>query len=165
MFWQGVAHAGVDGGLHYFATKEEMLRFALAHWLSLSVHERFTKRVEARVSRDAAGTEPVAVLRAVAAEYLQYDEPSRFDARVAIAFVSRAAVDSTLAGALAPAFAGFVDTLRAVLERANPKLDAPVEAQRLAALLDGLRTPVLLGAIPHDEALAMVDRHLAQLAA
>jgi AcrR family transcriptional regulator len=159
--------AGVSMGAvqHYFATKEEMLGFALRHWLSLSVHERFTKRVRARLARDTAGGAPPpgALLLALAAEYLPHNEASRFDARVAVAFLSRAAVDPALARALVPAFAGFVGTLRTLLESAQAGLDAPIEAQRLAALLDGLRMPVLVGALPHEQALAMIEQHLDQL--
>src|SRR6187397_1438338 len=72
--------AGVSMGAvqHYFATKEEMLAYALRHWLSLSVHERFTGRVRARLGTE---TKPEALLRALAAEYLPHDEASRFDAR------------------------------------------------------------------------------------
>jgi AcrR family transcriptional regulator len=161
--------AGVSMGAvqHYFATKEDMLCYALRHWLSLSVHERFTTRVRARLARDAAGGDPApgTLLLALAAEYLPHNEASRFDARVAVAFLSRAAVDPTLARALVPAFAGFVTTLRAVLEQAHAGLDAPTEAQRLAALLDGLRMPVLVGALPHGHALAMIEQHLDQLLA
>jgi AcrR family transcriptional regulator len=151
--------AGVSMGAvqHYFATKEEMLAYALRHWLSLSVHERFTGRVRARLGTD---TKPEAVLRALAAEYLPHDEASRFDARVAVAFLSRAAVDSALAQALVPAVGGFVGTLKAVLDGMRTRLDTVVEARRLAALLDGLRMPVLLGALSHDEATAVIEQHL-----
>jgi len=156
--------AGVSMGAvqHYFATKEEMLAYALRHWLSLSVHERFGGRVRGRLGTE---TEPGAVLRALAAEYLPHDEASRFDGRVAVAFLSRAAVDPTLAQALAPAIGGFVGTLKALLDGARTCLDTATEARRLAALLDGLRMPVLLGALPHDEAMAVVEQHLRDILA
>ncbi|MFG2043826.1 TetR/AcrR family transcriptional regulator [Dactylosporangium sp. NPDC048998] len=160
-----VAHeAGVSMGAvqHYFATKDEMLLFALEHWLSLGVHERFTERVRRRLACEATG-EPAAVLRAVAAEYLPHDEPSRSDVLVAIAFLSRAAVEPALAAALKPAFDGFVDTLCTLLRNVEGSTDAPAEARRLAALLDGLRLPVLIGALSHEDALAVVERHLSQL--
>ncbi|MEU7825510.1 TetR/AcrR family transcriptional regulator [Catellatospora sp. NPDC049133] len=160
-----VAHeAGVSMGAvqHYFATKDEMLLYALQHWLSLSVHDRFAGRVRDRLAGAPAG-EPAAMLRAIAAEYLPHDAAGRADALVAVAFLSRAAVAPALAAALAPAFAGFVRTLGTVFESAGPAIDAPAEAQRLAALLDGLRLPVLAGALSHRDALAVVDRHLAQL--
>jgi AcrR family transcriptional regulator len=156
--------AGVSMGAvqHYFASKDEMLLFALQHWLSLGVHERFTERVRARLACDAASA-PAAVLRAVAAEYLPYDEPSRSDVRVALAFLSRAAVEPALAAALTPAFDGFVTTLCAMLQHITGPVDTPAEARRLAALLDGLRLPVLIGALSHEGALAVVERHLDQL--
>ena len=160
-----VAHeAGVSMGAvqHYFASKDEMLLFALKHWLSLGVHERFAARLRARLAREAA-SEPAAVLRALAAEYLPHDEPSRSDARVALAFLSRAAAEPALAAALKPAFTGFVDTLCAALQGAAGPIEAPAEARRLAALLDGLRLPVLIDALSHEDALAVVERHLAQL--
>jgi AcrR family transcriptional regulator len=160
-----VAHeAGVSMGAvqHYFASKDEMLLFALEHWLSLGVHERFTRRVRDRLANEAA-SEPATVLRAVAAEYLPYDEPSRSDVLVALAFLSRAAVEPALAAALKPAFDGFVDTLCAALQNAEGPVDARAEARRFAVLLDGLRLPVLIGALSYEEALAVAERHLDQL--
>ncbi|GGM68535.1 TetR/AcrR family transcriptional regulator [Dactylosporangium sucinum] len=156
--------AGVSMGAvqHYFATKEEMLAYALRHWLSLSVHARFSGRVRVRLG---AETKPEAVLRALAAEYLPHDEASRFDARVAAAFLSRAAVDPALAQTLVPAIGGFVGTLKALLDSTGTRLDTATEARRLAALLDGLRTPVLLGALPHDQAMAVVEQHLRDILA
>jgi len=150
---------------HYFATKDEMLAYALKHWLDLSIHAGFTARVAARLS---GRTGPRDVLSALAAEYLPYDDPSRFDARVALAFLARAAVDEALAAALVPAFAGFVATLRAVLAGAGAAGSGAAgsgaagsgEAQRLASMLDGLRQVVLLGVLDRDEALALVEDHL-----
>lgn len=160
-----VAHeAGVSMGAvqHYFASKDEMLLYALQHWLSLSVHDRFAGRVRDRLAREPAG-QPAGVLHAIAAEYLPHDEAGRADALVGIAFLSRAAVTPALAAALAPAFAGFVQTLSTVFQSAGWPIDPRAEAQRLAALLDGLRLPVLAGALSYQDALAVVDRHLAQL--
>jgi TetR/AcrR family transcriptional repressor of bet genes len=147
--------AGVSMGAvqHYFASKEEMLQYALRHWLTLSVHKGFSDRVRRRLGSD---TGPAAIALAVAAEYLPYDEPSRFDARVGVAFLARGAVDPALAEALGPAARGLADTLAALLGDAY-------QGQRLAALLDGLQKPVLLDALSHDDALAVVRRHLADV--
>ncbi|HZM79144.1 MAG TPA: TetR family transcriptional regulator C-terminal domain-containing protein [Candidatus Limnocylindrales bacterium] len=159
--------AGVSMGAvqHYFSTKEEMLGFALGHWLTLSVHEHFTARVRRRLGEGDPRPRPRSreVLLALAAEYLPHDAASRFDARVALAFLSRAAYDPALARALTPAFESFTATLRAVLATARPNGDPAVEARRLAALLDGLRMPVLVGALPYKEALAVVEDHLDRL--
>ncbi|MDP9794575.1 AcrR family transcriptional regulator [Catenuloplanes nepalensis] len=154
------AAAGVSMGQvqHYFATKDDMLLYALRHWLSLTTHDGFAARVARRAAIGPVG----GVLGAIAAEYLPYDEISRDEARIAAAFLSRAAVRPELAAALAPAFAGFADVLRGALDGMGVP-DAPAEAGRLAALLDGLRPPVLIGALSYADALAVVDRHLGRL--
>ena len=160
-----VAHeAGVSMGAvqHYFATKDEMLLFALQHWLGLGVHERFTGRIRTRLAREATDA-PVAALRAIAAEYLPHDAQSRSETLVALTFLSRAAAEPALAAALRPAFTGFVHALRGLLQNTGWPVDASAEAQRLGALLDGLRLPVLVGALSHEDALAVVDQHLAEL--
>jgi AcrR family transcriptional regulator len=151
--------AGVSMGAvqHYFATKEEMIAYALAHWLGLSVHERFSARVRDRLG---GRTDPGSLLRAVAAEYLPHDEASRFDARVAVAFLARGAVDDSLHEPLGRAVAGFTGTLAALLGQCP---DPPFEARRLAGLLDGLRYALLLGSLTPGEAAAVVERHLGQI--
>lgn len=161
-----VAHeAGVSMGAvqHYFASKEEMLGYALAHWLQLSVHEGFARRVVARLGPDPGRAAPVDVLMAVAAEYLPHDDASRQDSRVALAFTSRAAVEPALAEALGPAYRGLAHTLQSALGRLQGAAAEPEQGPLLAALLDGLRTPVLLGALGYDEALGLVEHHLANL--
>ncbi len=100
--------AGVSMGAvqHYFASKDEMLSYALEHWLALSVHQRFTQRIRDRAG-SASPPEPVKVLYAMAAEYLPHDEESRADVRVALAFIERAAAQPELARAMRGAFTGF----------------------------------------------------------
>jgi TetR/AcrR family transcriptional repressor of bet genes len=139
---------------HYFATKEEMIAYALHHWLGLSVHERFSARVRTRVEAGAP------LLHAVVAEYLPHDDPSRFDARVGAAFLARGAVDASLHETLTRAVNGFSSTLAALLTTTP---DPAYEARRLAALLDGLRYSILMGALTHQEAMAVADRHLAEI--
>lgn len=157
-----VAHeAGMSMGAvqHYFASKDDMLLFALQQWLRLSVHNRFTARVQSRITADE-NKSPTAVLQAVAAEYLPHDEASRAEARISVAFLSRAAVVPALATHIAPAFTGFIRSLHDLFQNSGLPVDAEPEAQRLAALLDGLRLPVLIGALSYDEALVVIDRHL-----
>ncbi len=164
-----VAHeAGVSMGAvqHYFASKDEMLAYALQHWLTLSVHQRFSQRIRDRAGHagqpgpEGSPADPVAVLLAFAAEYLPHDEQSRADVRVALAFIERAAAQPELARAMRGAFAGFKETIQALLETIDPDLDAGAEGLRLAALLEGLRYAVLLGALHHRSAMAAVTRHL-----
>jgi AcrR family transcriptional regulator len=163
--------AGVSMGAvqHYFASKDEMLSYALEHWLTLSVHQRFSQRIRDRaglagVSGPAAGpADPVPVLLAMAAEFLPHDEETRADVRVALAFIERAAAQPELARSMRGAFTGFKEALQALLAAIDPDLDASAEGLRLAALLEGLRYAVLLGALPHRSAMAAVTRHLAGL--
>ena len=163
--------AGVSMGAvqHYFASRDEMLTYALEHWLTLSVHQRFSQRIRDRAGVAEAGVaeagraEPAdaaGILFALAAEYLPHDEQSRADVRVALAFIERAAAQPDLARALRGAFTGFKETLQALLAVSDPALDASAEALALAALLEGLRYAVLLGALPHRTAMAAVTRHL-----
>jgi TetR/AcrR family transcriptional repressor of bet genes len=157
--------AGVSMGAvqHYFTSKREMLAYALDHWLRLSVHEGFARRVVARLGAGTQRSAPADVLMAVAAEYLPHDGPSRYDARVALAFTSQAAVEPALAEALGPAYRGLAEALRDVLAGTGAAAAAPEQGRLLAALLDGLRTPVLLGALDYDEALRLVEHHLEHL--
>jgi TetR/AcrR family transcriptional regulator, transcriptional repressor of bet genes len=158
--------AGVSLGAvqHYFASKDAMLLFAMEQWLNLPIHEAFVQRVRDRIAREAAVT-PAATLRAVAAEYLPHDEVSRSEARMSLAFRSRGAVEPALAAAIVPAYAGFVEALRTILRGAGPSLDAAAEARQLAAFLDGLHQPVLLGALSYDDALVMVERFIGRVTA
>jgi AcrR family transcriptional regulator len=164
--------AGVSMGAvqHYFASKDEMLSYALEHWLTLSVHQRFSQRIRDRAGvtgpPGTAGHDgppaaaPATLLRALAAEFLPHDEETRADVRVALAFIERAAAQPELARAMRGAFTGFKETLQALLAASDPGLDASAEGLRLAALLEGLRYAVLLGALPHRSAMAAVTRHL-----
>ena len=157
--------AGVSMGAvqHYFTSKQEMVVFALQHWLRLSVHEGFTRRVRDRLGPDPASASPAAVLLAVAAEYLPHDEPSRADARVAVAFSAQAAVDPVLAQALAPAYRALAATLDSMLPTLAPGGGTAGQGRLLAALLDGLRTPVLLGVIDYGDALNGVEQYLERM--
>jgi len=50
-----------------------------------------------------------------------------------------------------------------MLQNITRPADAPAQAREFAALLDGLRLPVLIGALSHKDAVAIVERHLDQL--
>jgi TetR/AcrR family transcriptional regulator, transcriptional repressor of bet genes len=168
--------AGVSMGAvqHYFATKDEMLLYALQHWLTLDVHQRFMSRIRqrlaARPTRDGAAGDTAtaaadarAVLSAVVAEYLPHDERSRADAKVALAFISRAAEDPTVAEALRPAYTGFVEALRAIITGTGTSTDGTAVAERFAAFIEGLRLQVLTGAVSYDDALALARQQVVQL--
>jgi AcrR family transcriptional regulator len=147
--------AGVSMGAvqHYFASKDAMLRYALEYWVTLAALDADGRR------------DPRAALDALAAGYLPHDEQSRADARVALAFVGPAGREPAIASALEREFTRFARTLSRLLATCNAALDAGGEAVRLAALLDGLRYPVLVGALSYADALAVLRRHLDQVCA
>jgi len=158
--------AGVSMGAvqHYFTSKDEMLLYAMRHWLTLGVHQRFTARVRQRLGGLDADARDV--LCAFVAEYLPHDDESRADTKVALAFVSRAADQPAVVEAVRPALTGLVETLRGVLASAEPaerQVDKTAEAHRLVALVDGLRLHVLAGSIPYEDALALACRHIDQI--
>ncbi|WP_031065605.1 TetR/AcrR family transcriptional regulator [Streptomyces sp. NRRL WC-3742] len=121
-----------------FRTKEEMLRFALAH-----IGTRITDRVRARPAEDAlahAVTE-VALLR----------EEHRAEARIWLAFVARAAVNPALAEVLRTGYEEFEQVLHRLLAEAGAA-DPRREARTLLALADGLTAQVLVGRLGAGEA-------------
>jgi TetR/AcrR family transcriptional regulator, transcriptional repressor of bet genes len=156
--------AGIPMGAvqHYFASKDAMLIYALEHWAGSNVNRRFTGRV-VRHFANLPNLDTRTVLRAVALEYLPYDEESSADVRVQIAFLSRAVVEPRLAELSRPAYAGFVGAVQRAVDAADPPVTAADAAPRFCALLEGLRMPVLVGALAYDAAIAVVDRYLDDL--
>jgi AcrR family transcriptional regulator len=120
---------------YYFATKAELLAFALRH---------VADRIAERLARRALAGRPLERLRAVLAELLPLDGERREEHLVWLAFVARASVDSSLAGQAQDVWnqvhGPLVELLRqAVSARDLPaELDPDHEATRLQALVDGL---------------------------
>ncbi|MFJ9697050.1 TetR/AcrR family transcriptional regulator [Kitasatospora sp. NPDC101183] len=127
-----------------FRTKEEMLRFALAH-----IGARITGRVRARPVgdvQDAGG----ALAHAVT-EVALLREEHRAEARIWLAFVARAAVNPALAEVLRAGYEEFEQVLLRLLAEAGA--GAPRrEARTLLALADGLTAQVLVGRLGAGEA-------------
>lgn len=149
---------------YYFATKADLLVFALRH---------AGVRIEERIGRlPVQGTTRMGLLRAVIAELLPLDTARHEEALVWLAFVARATVDADLASAAEDIWTGFHVPLVAHVAAAvaagelPAELDAEREASRLHALIDGL--VVQMVSAPHHataaHALAVVDDHLAALA-
>ncbi|MFJ8625184.1 TetR/AcrR family transcriptional regulator [Kitasatospora sp. NPDC093550] len=138
-----------------FRTKEEMLRFALAH-----VGERVTERVRARLAagptRSAAGE-----LGLVAGEVALLREEHRAEARVWLAFVAAAAVDAGLARTLRSSYAALEELVaRLTAEASGGAPWARTEARALLALADGLTAHVLIGHRTAAEAEEVLRAHL-----
>ncbi len=158
--------AGVSMGLvqHYFASKDEMLLFAL-DTLNQHVSQRVAERVAALPDPDA----PRSLVRAVLLEMLPLDQERRDDAVVGFAFLVQAAMRPAIATTLQASFAQLQDFVSAEIRRAREAgetragLDSERETLTLLALLDGLTVQVLAGQGSPETALAVLDYHLDHL--
>jgi AcrR family transcriptional regulator len=147
---------------HYFATKAELLAFALRH---------AAERIEERIRRLPGGGTELERLREVVAELLPLDAARREEALVWLAFIARAVVDPTLAPGAEDVWRQLHDPLVRRLEAAVGQgelpahLDPEREAVRLQALIDGLVVHLVSapGHAPPQLATAVIDDHLAAL--
>src|SRR2546430_8022810 len=136
----GAAEAGVSMGQvqHYFATKDQMLGFALD-----VVSERVADRIGRQVAALPDGSGPHSLVRAILVELLPLDEGRRLEAYVGFAFLARTAAQPGIADGLRRQYrqlrefvAGQIAAGRSV---PGPDLDPDREAVALLALVDGDR--------------------------
>jgi AcrR family transcriptional regulator len=157
------AEAGVSMGMvqHYFASKDEMLLFALD-----TLNEHVTQRVAERMSVLPDPPSPSALVRTLLLELLPLDEERRADALVGFAFLAQAAVRPKIAGVLRQSFAQLQEFVSEQIRQArdagdlDTDADPDQEAKALLALTDGLSIHVLAGQRGHEEALVLLDHHL-----
>ncbi|MGD3108352.1 TetR/AcrR family transcriptional regulator [Streptomyces sp. YGL11-2] len=160
------AEAGISLGRlqHYFRTKDEMLLFALRH-----INQLATDRIRERIEALDEEPTPQAVLRACLSGMLPLDEESRTGLLVGAAYYSRAVHDPALGAEARDGIpklrAFFADQLRLAADRGElpPERATEDEAMLLISLTDGLAVYVLLGVHGPDDALRILDRHLAGL--
>jgi AcrR family transcriptional regulator len=160
------AEAGVSVGAvqRSFPTRERMLRAALER-----INERFTARVRDRVAAAGIPLPPRAGCRLLIREMLPFNEAGRADARVALAFLGVAAVDEAAREVIGRGYAGVIDfftrQLTALREAGELRtgVDPAPAAVGLYALIEGLRTPVLLDQLTEEQAMAAVDDDLDRL--
>jgi AcrR family transcriptional regulator len=138
------AEAGVSVGMvqHYFRSKDELMRAALA---------RVGERVQARLGSEIAAPEEAA--RALFHELLPDDGERAREARVALAFLAYAAVRPEVGEELredAVRLRGFF----------ADGFGSEVAAAGLLALMDGLGMQVLLGQIDANLAIRVFDAQL-----
>lgn len=149
---------------YYFATKAELLAFALGH-----VADRIAERLERRAR--AGG--PLDRLQAVLIELLPLDEGRREEHLVWLAFTARASVDASLAGQAQGVWLRLHEALTELLRGAcaageiTAALDPDHEATRLQALVDGLAVQLVAApaGVTPDVASALVQEAVAALAA
>ncbi|MCP2169672.1 TetR/AcrR family transcriptional regulator [Goodfellowiella coeruleoviolacea] len=160
------AEAGISLGQlqHYFSSKNELFTFALKHMEQLA-----TNRITERVQALSATPSPRLVLRECLAEMLALDDNSRTGVLAQIAYFVRAIHDEQLRGyaqqgtpELRRFFAGL---LREGVARGEVPADRDPdsEAMLLIGLIDGLNSYLLLGVHTAEQALRLVDYHLANL--
>lgn len=144
---------------YYFATKTELLVFALRH-----VGDRIEQRI-ARLSKQRTALER---LREVVDELLPLDEGRRAEANVYVAFLARATVAPELAPVAEGTWRQLHEPLVAHVSAAmlsgelGSDLDAEREASRLHALIDGLTLHLLTApdGNPPQLVRAVIDQHL-----
>ena len=151
------AEAGVSMGAvqHYFTTKDEMLRFALAHGNTLLAERA------ARLAAEHQPATPREAFRLFCTLLLPIDEDSRTAARLWAGLIGRACVDEPTRELAAMAYAGLTDfvvrQLRDALPEAEAEADVDEAARHLVSVIEGLRWPVLFGTYTTQQATDILD--------
>ena len=145
------AEAGVSAGMvqHYFRTKDEMMQFAM---------DRVAENVTARL-----GSSPTASLREVFVQMLPLDAARRVEVQVSLAFVSYAFLRPTVGVGLRESIAQMRAHVAERIRIEGRSVDPDLAATALLALVDGLAVHVLGRTCSGEEALAILDGHLAGL--
>jgi AcrR family transcriptional regulator len=156
------AQAGVSMGAvqHYFASKDQMLLFALGH-----MRDRALARMldELAAIKDPTTREMV---RAAARVMLPIGEQGRQEAVVAGAFYAFAVVHPAYASVLREGYDRLLSvsrqTLRAAAEAGEiaDGVDTDREAAELFFMVQGLIGPILIGVLSPADALGLVDDRL-----
>jgi DNA-binding transcriptional regulator YbjK len=156
------AQAGVSMGAvqHYFASKDQMLLFALGH-----MRDRAMARMQDELS---AISEPTVrqTVRAAARTMLPVGEQGRQEAIVAGAFYAFAVVHPAHADLLREGYQRLLSVSRQSLRTAAEAgeiadgIDTDREAMALFFMIQGLIGPILIGVLSPSEALALVDYQL-----
>jgi TetR/AcrR family transcriptional repressor of bet genes len=160
------AEAGISLGQlqHYFSSKNELLTFTLKHMEQLA-----TSRITARVQALGEAPSPRQVLRESLAEMLPMDDNSRTGVLAQIAYFVRAIHDEQLRDYAQQGTSGLRDFFAGLLRQAIERGEIPAdrdptsEAMLLISLVDGLTSYVLLDVHTAEDALRLVDYHLAKL--
>ncbi|MCA2214476.1 TetR/AcrR family transcriptional regulator [Jidongwangia harbinensis] len=149
--------AGVSSGMvqHYFRTKDEMMRFALA-----VVRERHQLRVSEAVGRLGPDPAPRDLLRALFLTVLPLDPESRAYGRVGLAFLAYTAVRPEAAEPLRADTRDMLDLVTGLIRGANRAVDPAGAAAGLLAVLEGLGVYLLGGHYSAESAVAALEAQL-----
>ncbi|GAB1645870.1 TetR/AcrR family transcriptional regulator [Krasilnikovia sp. MM14-A1259] len=160
------AEAGVTSGMvqHYFATKDEMMGFALE-----VIKERNEARVTAAVEALAQPLTPYALVRTILVELLPLDEQRRADGRVALAFLAYIAVRPAAAARMRADTDQMVGFIAEQIRAAQAAGDSPAglhpthAAAGLLAAMEGLGVYLLGGQYDPDIAVSALDTQLSTI--
>ncbi|MEV0615404.1 TetR family transcriptional regulator C-terminal domain-containing protein [Nonomuraea sp. NPDC050404] len=156
-------HAKVSMGAvqRCFATKDDMLAFALHH-----ITERVTAQGQEEIGASAAKESAVTLLAATLRTLALIEPHQRRDARILAAFTAHATAIPSLAEILRQAHAETRDLLAWLIRYGQRSgefradLDADMEAEILLPLVEGLTSLALLGHRPTVPAHDMLTRHI-----
>ncbi|MFD7645527.1 TetR/AcrR family transcriptional regulator [Kitasatospora sp. NPDC059795] len=140
-----------------FRSKDEMLRFALAH-----IGHQVTARARTRLLA-APAQSPASTVGHLAHEIALLQTHQRAQARVWLAFLAAAAVNPALADDLRGSYTDLEALLTRLIADAGDLPDPAAEARTLLALADGLTAHVLIGHRTPEEAERLLHAHLARL--
>jgi AcrR family transcriptional regulator len=163
---QVAAEAGVSVGMvqHYFATKDEMLLFAL-QW----VGEEFRGRITARVGALPEPRDPYEVIRIVLVERMPLDPRRRIYVLALVAWLGRAVENPELARYMLEGTRELRDRLADLLRTAQAagrvaaRIDPLRTADGLLAFADGLSSHLLQNLHTPQEAEDVLREYLARL--
>jgi AcrR family transcriptional regulator len=156
----GISHGAVQ---HYFATREEMLVFAMDF-----ASEQTSLRVAASLSELGNPPNPRDMLRVMLTEMLPLRPDARATSRMSTAYVLEALHNTTIHTRARDGLRHGRDLVEQLVRQAiadgriSPDHDPATETNLLLALT-GLTPLIELGVIEPEEALAAVDKHLDRL--
>ncbi|GLY66601.1 TetR/AcrR family transcriptional regulator [Amycolatopsis taiwanensis] len=156
----GISHGAVQ---HYFATREEMLVFAMDF-----ASEQTSLRVAEGVGELGNSPHPRDVLRVLLAEMLPLHPDARATSRMSAAYVLEALHNANIHARARDGLAQGRDLIEQIVRQAitdghiSPGRD-PATETNLLLTLTGLTPLIELNVIEPQEALAAVDQHLNRL--
>ncbi|MEV0074008.1 MULTISPECIES: TetR/AcrR family transcriptional regulator [unclassified Amycolatopsis] len=135
------AESGLNIGSvrHYFDGQRDLMRFAMRSTIDRVTARLERRRVSLRPLSELTPDEAASQLTDFLAELLPLDAPRRAEATVLVEFLVAARVDTDLTALAHEALRGTLALARRIIEAMRlPASAADLEAERLAALLDGL---------------------------
>lgn len=152
------AEAGVSVGMlqHHFASKDDMLRFAMD-----LIGEHYGQQLVDQVTALPEPRDPRRVADIVVNSLIPFDGGGEAEVQAAAAFLGRAMLHPEIATDLVTAGARLTAYLTEQIRTAHPTAAHPeIDAAALLALADGLIAHLLTRRITGDAARAIVRRQL-----